>query len=110
MLGITLSANELRQFQIARTFTLSLAKQCHCRGIEASRTVGAIEPLDAESMEVVVEFDEFCRWYVYPRFLGESVNDIFPSSDVSIVISGRKLADPERTVGFRSEEHTSELQ
>src|SRR3546814_3726937 len=84
MLGITLSANELRQFQIACTFTLSLAKQCHRRGIEASRTVGAIEPLDAEGMEVVVLLDELRRRYVYSRFL-------------------RELVD-------RSEEHTSELQ
>src|SRR3546814_17356664 len=91
MLGITLSSNELRQFQIIRAFTLSLAKQCHRRGIEASRTVGAIEPLDAEGVEVVVEFVKFCRRYVYASFLGDVVTALSPSSAVLDVIFGREL-------------------
>lgn len=47
----SMGLQELRKLDVACAFALVLAKERHCRGIEAPAAVGTIEALHAEGVE-----------------------------------------------------------
>jgi hypothetical protein len=67
----------------------------------AAIPLNTVEALDAERMKVVVQTYEPGRWYVHTRLSRQGMSYILPRADISVVISRRKLAYPQRAVHLR---------
>jgi hypothetical protein len=98
--AVCLRSQPLRQFEIAGAFAVFLAQQGHRRRIEPSRTLVAVKALNAKGVKFIAESNQPGGRHVDTRLGRQAVHHIFPGSHVTVIVTRRELADPQRAVGL----------
>lgn len=95
--AVAVGTKEFSQLEIARALAMLLAKQRHRRGVEPPCTIGAVEALHAEGVELIVQTHGLGLRHVDTSVIRQAVHHMLPRANVPSS-SRRKLGNPQGAV------------